>query len=367
MIDAPAPIEEHRFPCPSCGSDLHYDAKAGQLKCVHCGHEEPVAITTSRHDALKELDFEAALNDELAAEDVEVTRVIACQSCGAQTELAADAQATRCPFCDTPVVTDTGTHRHIKPRAIIAFALTEREARGHMGKWLGRLWFAPGGLKEYARKGRTMDGIYVPYWTFDARTNTDYRGSRGDDYWETKTVRRNGETKNVRTRKTRWRNVRGHVARAFDDVLVLASRSLPKRYTDALEPWNLSELTAYQPEYLSGFLAEGYQVELNDGFGEAKKIMEQIIRQVVRRDIGGDKQRISHLDTETKVVTFKHVLLPVWMAAYKYRGKTYRFVVNGQTGKVMGERPYSAVKIAFAVLAGLIIAGGIAYFVSINQ
>ncbi len=236
-----------------------------------------------------------------------------------------------------------------------------------MSDWLGRLWFAPNGLRDYARKGRKMQGIYVPYWTFDADTRSRYSGERGTIYYETRTVTRDGKRVQQRVAKVRWTPARGRVARFFDDVLVLASRSLPKRNTDALEPWDLSALVPYQPQYLAGFRAEAYSVELKDGYEEARARMDRIIERDVRFDIGGDQQRIHGIDTEISDVTFKHVLLPVWLAAYKFRGKTYRFVVNGQNGRVQGERPYSAIKIAVALLAGLIIAAGLGYLVATNQ
>src|SRR5690606_29949485 len=145
-------------------------------------------------------------------------------------DLGTVAHAAECPFCATPVVTDTGTHRHIKPRGVLPFALTETQAREAMNDWLGRLWFAPNGLREYARKGRRMQGIYVPYWTFDADTKSAYRGERGTVYYETQTVMRDGRRETVQVQKIRWSAKSGRVARFFDDVLVLASRSLPKRF-----------------------------------------------------------------------------------------------------------------------------------------
>ena len=207
-----------------------------------------------------------------------------------------------------------------------------------------------------------MSGIYVPYWTFDARTETDYRGQRGTVYTERRVVIRDGKRQSVPVTKVRWRPVRGRVARAFDDVLVLASRSLPKRHTDALLPWDLSRLAPYAPEYLAGFRAEAYQVELPDAWTEAREIMDRTIERDVRFDIGGDRQQIDHVQTRVSDVTFKHVLLPVWVAAYRFRGQSYRFVVNGQTGRVQGERPWSAWKIAVAVVLGLIVAAVVGYF-----
>jgi hypothetical protein len=178
---------------------------------------------------------------------------------------------------------------------------------------------------------------------------------------------RNGKPETVRVAKVRWRPASGHVARFFDDVLVLASRSLPKKHTDALEPWDLSELEPYQPEYLAGFRAEAYGVALDDGYHEARAYMDRIIVRDVKFDIGGDRQRVHDIDTRVSEVTFKHVLLPVWLAAYKYRGKSYRFVVNGRTGAVQGERPWSGWKIAFAVILGLILAAGVGYVAAMSQ
>ena len=360
-------VEEHHFPCPQCGADYRFDPDSSKLICDFCGASEDMSPALGDESGIRELDFKQAINNLLPLQEMEETRVSKCPNCAAEVAFDPDMHAAECPFCATPVVTDTGTHRHIKPKGVLPFALDEDAARGAMTDWLGRLWFAPGGLQNYARKGRKMQGIYVPYWTFDAQTFSQYIGERGDAYYETRTVMREGRREQVRVRKIRWRRKSGRVQRFFDDVLVLASRSLPKRFTQALEPWDLAALEPYRPEYLAGFRAEGYQVNLDAGFVEAREIMDRTIVRDVKFDIGGDAQRIHQIDTKLSDVTFKHILLPVWLAAYKYRGKTYRFVVNGRTGRVRGERPWSAWKIAIAVILGLIAAAVIGYVVAQNQ
>ena len=355
-------LEDHRFPCPSCGSDLRYDPDGSRLLCGHCGHEEPVP---ERRGAIPELDLRSAQRSELPERDFEAARFARCPSCGAQVEFDAAIHAKECPFCASPIVTDTGVARVIKPQAQLPFLLGEEAARAEMRKWLGRLWFAPSDLRDYAKAHRRMDGIYVPYWTYDAETRTEYSGQRGTVYYESRLVpvtvngRRQMVTQQVA--RVRWTPARGRVARAFDDVLVLGSRSLPKRFTDALAPWDLSALSAYEPRFLAGFRAEGYGVPVEEAYGEAREIMNQVIASDVRADIGGDHQRITQMQTEVGQLTFKHVLLPVWLAAYRYRGRSFRFVINGRTGAVEGERPYSAVKIALAMLLGLLIALALAY------
>jgi ribosomal protein S27AE len=361
-LDAVPPVDEHRFPCDNCGSDLRFDPGHDRLICDHCGYTDQISEGPWRGGSLQELDLRQAVAGKTPESEIEETRVVACPNCGAQTEFDETVHSAECPFCATPVVTDTGLHRHIKPKGLIPFVLDEGKARGTMTDWLGSLWFAPSGLQEFARKGRTLSGIYVPYWTFDADTKSKYTGQRGTHYYETKTVMRDGKRQQVRVQKTRWSGVRGRVARFFDDVLVLGSRSLPKQYTDGLEPWDLSAMEPYQPQYLAGFRAEGYQVELEDAFKEARAHMDRVIHRDVKFDIGGDAQRVGSVDTALGTLTFKHVLLPVWMAAYKYRGRTYRFVVNGQNGHVQGERPYSLLKILFASAVAIICALIVGYF-----
>ncbi|SEO54723.1 hypothetical protein SAMN04490248_106201 [Salinihabitans flavidus] len=364
----PPPVETHRFACAQCGADYRFDPVAGLLRCDHCGHTRAMPRDDAAAlPAIREMDFRAALDARLPEQEIEETRVATCPNCGGQVELGADTHAAECPFCATPVVTDTGLHRHIKPRGLVPFALDERAARQAMTDWLGRLWFAPNGLRDYARKGRKMNGIYVPYWTFDADTASRYTGQRGVAYYETRTVMRDGKQVTQQVRKVRWSPASGRVARFFDDVLVLASRALPKRFTDGLEPWDLSALTPYRPDFLAGFRAEGYTVPLEDGYAEATDKMNRVIRRDVRFDIGGDEQRIHSIDTTVRDVTFKHILLPVWTAAYKYRGASYRFVINGQTGRVQGERPWSVWKLALAALAAALLAGAVGYIIAQNQ
>jgi ribosomal protein S27E len=346
---------------------MRFAAGEGKMVCDFCGHEALIEGDGFSTQPIRELDFKAALAAALPEAETEEVRSVTCTNCGARFDFDAAVHAAECPFCATPVVTDTGSHRAIKPRGLLPFALDEATANTAMTDWLGKLWFAPSGLQEYARKGRKMQGIYVPYWTFDADTKSRYTGQRGVVYYVTRTVTRNGKTETQRVQKIRWSPASGRVARFFDDVLVLASTSLPKTYTDGLEPWDLAALEPYRPEYLAGFRAEGYTVELDEGYQSARTRMDRVIERDVKFDIGGDRQRISNINTTISDVTFKHILLPVWLAAYKYRGQTYRFVVNGRTGRVQGERPWSRWKIAFAVALGLIVAGAIGYVIAQNQ
>ena len=369
-----AVTEEHRYPCKQCGADLRFTPGRTVLKCEHCGFQQTIEAEAdsgagpwdkpAKTKAFLEHPLAKGLSNDLPATASAEVRATKCPNCGANVEFGGASHATECPFCAGPIVIDTGAERKIKPQAVIPFALDEKSAHKAMVAWLGRLWFAPNRLLEFTRAGRAMNGVYVPYWTFDADTQSQYTGAKGVHYYETRsvTVNVNGknETRQEQVQKTRWYPASGTVARNFDDVMAIATTALPVNLGEGLEPWDLSQLQPYKPDYLAGFQAEGYTVALADGNATAKQKMADVIVQDVRHDIGGDVQRIDTVATSYSDETFKHILLPIWIAAYKYNAKTYRFLVNGQTGEVQGERPYSVWKITFAAL-GVAVLAAVAY------
>lgn len=353
----PATGERH-YPCSQCGADLRFAPGQTHLSCAHCGHEEEIAAIPDAKAAraLGEIDLAEGLRADIAPALVEEARVTACRSCGAQVEFFGAGHSDECPWCASPIVADTAAHRQIRPQALIPFKLTEAAAQEAMRRWLKGLWFAPNALRHYARGGHRMQGLYSPWWTFDAATRSRYTGRRG--------VRRRVKRGKDTETEVQWTRVAGKVARFFDDVAIVGSTSLPRAHAEGLQPWDFTDLAPYSPDYLSGFRAEAYTIGLADAHGRAREVMTGQIRADVSRDIGGDEQVITSLDTDWRDETFKHVLLPVWMAAYRFRGRSYRFIVNGQTGKVQGERPWSAWKIAFAILAGLVV---VAVVVILNE
>ena len=363
--EAPTPgVEEHRFPCDTCGADMRFDPASQGMLCDQCGNAEniPPPSPRARAVALAEVDLRRSLAG-LPEEATETTHVTQCPNCGARFELDPDVTASECPFCATPVVAGTGLDRHIRPSAILPFTCTEPQGKERLRVWLRSLWFAPNALKRYASADRRMAGIYAPHWTFDAETLTRYTGARGINRTETY---RNAKGETQTRIVTDWYPASGRVRVSFDDLLVLGSSSLPEPLTDKVQPWPLDRLDPYRPEVIAGFRSEAYTIGLAGAWDTAQRKMVPAIQNAIRRDIGGDLQRIDSMQTATAEETFKHVLLPLWIAAYRFRGKSYRFVVNGATGQVAGERPWSPWKIGFAVLAALIVAATI-YVVSEMQ
>ncbi len=318
------------------------------LGCEYCGHENPIVDSPIK---IQEYDFAAAL-EALAHADrhpLDSTQAIKCPNCAACFELKTNQHAGDCPFCSTPVVISTEHVRLFQPKSLLPFVITQEAAQARFDQWIADLWFAPSALQNKARRDEKLIGIYVPYWTYDSHTDSIYHGQRGTVYYERRTVveRINGRTRQrtIKTPRVRWTPASGRVRQLFDDVLVGATRTLPRRILDSISPWDLDQLVSYNQAYLSGFQSEIYQVELDTGFQQARKLMERAIKNAVRRDIGGDRQQIHSLNTHHSNTTFKHILLPVWSAAFRYRGKTYRFIINGRTGRTQGERPYSKLKI----------------------
>ncbi|NNF17622.1 MAG: primosomal protein N' (replication factor Y) - superfamily II helicase [Gammaproteobacteria bacterium] len=355
MAKTKTPPGGRRFPCEQCGALVTFVPGSNDLACEYCGHRTLIERAAG---LIIEYDLREALQWLSTVKPAEQRAATQCESCAASFNFDHHVHSGECPFCGTPIVLGTGTDKHIKPKSLLPFLLTEQEAQQSFRRWIGRLWFAPTKVKKYARGESRLTGVYVPFWTYDSQTHTGYVGERGDMYTvpQTYTTIENGRAVR-RTRmvtKIRWTPVRGRVARFFDDILIGASRSLPRRITDSLRPWDLQNLTPYNEKYLSGFQAEIYQVEVDQGFDMAVEVMDSMIRNDIARDIGGDQQRIHNVDTRHSSTTFKHLLLPVWSAGFTFRDKTYRFVVNGRTGKVQGERPYSFWKIAGAAIAALI-------------
>ncbi|QHS61691.1 zinc finger domain-containing protein [Chitinophaga agri] len=353
--------------CCSCGATLHYAPGTHQLKCNYCGATND--IEREYHGPIVSVDYNSFISK--TNRDVQiVAKVVSCKNCGASTTLPPEVNSDNCTFCASPLVISDAQDRHIvEPHYLLPFAITKQQAAGNFRTWMDKLWFAPSDLAQLvAGHADLLKGLYLPHWSYDADTTTDYDGSRGDYYYETEyyTETVNGERvqRSRQVRHTRWHHVSGTVYNSFHDILITASTSLPPKVSRRLEPWHMQALEHYNERYVSGFRSELYQIPPEDGLEQAKVIMRPSIENTIRRDIGGDEQRIGDYHCTYYNLGLKYLLLPVWISAYRYNGKIYHFTINASTGEVVGERPYSGTKITLLVMAILLVIILIVYFCS---
>ena len=349
------------FPCGGCGAKLSFAPGTRSLKCEFCGTKNAIAENDAR---VEELDFEEFLKGLEGREETVEDEVVKCEKCGAEQRLPDHHFAAHCTFCSSPVVSKSYARRHVKPKAIVPFQVDRKRAQEAFRRWVQGLWLAPKELKRYAQSDAAMTGTYLPYWTYDCATDSTYQGERGEDYYTNETYRAQGTTRTRRVKHARWHPASGRVEAFHDDVLVLASQSLPPRLRGAASEWNLKALVPYQPEFVSGYRAEAYQIGLREGYPLARQKIDAQVMSLIRRQIGGDRQRVRQVSTQYTDVRFKHVLLPVWISAYRFRDKTFRFLVNGQTGDVAGESPLSWFKVTWLVVAVIVVFLIIAIFSS---
>ena len=353
------------YPCHQCGGSLAFDIKTQHLKCPSCGNVQPIVEDAGRR--VVEHDLRSAWGQQSSsmarfagAGGQAAQKEIVCQNCGGHTTFTGTLTALRCPYCATPIQRDDvhDAPDRLPVDAVLPFRLDEPNARGLVDKWINGRWFAPTEFKKYNDKG-SFSSIYVAYFTYDAQAVTDYTGERGNRY--TVTV---GEGDQQRTEtRVDWTYVSGRVNNAFDDLPVLANTGLDEAKVHALEPWPTEYAKPYSAEYVAGHLSRTYDRTVEQSFEIAKSSMESTIESTVRHDIGGDEQRVHSKQTQWFNMTFKHVLLPIWLLTVIYNGKPFQVCINGFTGEVQGRRPYSTAKIvaAISVVVLLILAGMLAY------
>ncbi|MCB2310328.1 hypothetical protein LGL55_04225 [Clostridium tagluense] len=357
--------QTERFLCSSCGGNMVFEPKKQKLVCLYCSNESEVNFEKTN---IIENDFYIAENTKNKNWEKE-KRIIKCESCGAQTLLDENSTAQFCAFCGSSHIIKTQEVVGIVPESLIPFVISKDAAGVLFSNWIKKLFFAPRALKSSYNMNK-MKGVYIPFWTYDSHTFSDYTAERGTYYYVTETewVEEDGERKQVtkQVRKTSWSYVSGDYSKFYDDILINASAQINNHIISKLEPFNLKELVLYKPEFLSGFLAERYSIDLKSGWKIAEEKIESDLRGEIRQHIGGDEVRNLSFSTAYDAIKFKHILLPIWISAYIYKTKVYRFMINGQTGEVDGESPASIVKVMLLILAILAVIGG-AYFYFSNK
>ncbi|ARN78141.1 DNA helicase PriA [Nonlabens spongiae] len=365
MNPTPTKSSERKKSCINCGAELTYEPGTEFITCDYCGHKEEI---DEPQQPFEELELQKYLQTMGAQQHSMEISMLQCKNCGATQHIEDNYKSLHCVYCTMPlIVEDMYQEEWILPGAVVPFQIDQNKAHQIFKKWVAGLWWAPNNLQRASLSPENTRGLYVPYWTFDAQLFSSYRGQRGEYYYVTKTVGSGKNKRTVQERRTRWYPAAGEVSGFVDDTLVRASEQTGGRIPQQIAHWNLDALKSFDTSFLAGYVTEKYTISLKDGHVDAQKKAEQIARNWIRRDIGGDTQRISSMNMTLSDETFKHILLPVYISSYKYDGKQYSFYVNGQTSRIHGSRPYSSWKIFLAIIAALALIALGAYLMNYFQ
>jgi DNA-directed RNA polymerase subunit RPC12/RpoP len=346
--DVTARAEYH---CPACGAEAHWNPARKALVCTYCGSESPAELEMrGETTVIVEHDLVAALRGipDSARGWQAVKTQVRCRSCQAISVFDEGKVGQRCDFCGSAALVPYEQVKDaFRPESLLPLAVSEPQARDRIRGWLRGRWLAPNRFAAHALTDR-LKGVYVPYWTFDARAEATWTAEAGHTY----TVVVNGKNE----RRVRWEPASGSLTHAFDDELVCASQGVDAGLLRAIEPFPTASLIPYDPGYLAGWVVERYQIDLPAAAQTSRQRMEAQLRELCSNEVPGDTQRNLVVRSTFSAQTFKQILAPLWLATYNYGGKPFQVVVNGVTGSTAGRRPWSWWKITLLVLAAILLA-----------
>lgn len=350
---APAPEqpEAHRevvaFNCPQCGATTAYSVENGGLTCSHCGFHEPPAKEIVGKGA-EEFEFRLETMERAAHGWGEKRTEMVCQNCGVKTTIPVDALSHTCAFCDSnKVIQREAPQDDLRPRFLIPFQVKPDQCHPISQEWIGNHWMVPKQLRD--RKFNAFTALYLPFWTFDARTAAAWRAEVGHErqqsYYDS-------ASKSWKTRTViDWHWESGNASRTFDDLLESATDRLRPDILAEIRQFRLSDLTVFDPSYLAGMQAKGYDVSLDEGWRRARERMRESTRETCREQASTSRIRNFSMKLDFQDESWRYVLLPVYINSFKFKDKTYQVMINGQTGVISGHRPVDWTKLIWVILA----------------
>jgi DNA-directed RNA polymerase subunit RPC12/RpoP len=350
FIPAPPDSGPHQeivdFKCPQCGATTAFSAADGGLTCTHCSYyEAPKKPIVGR--AAEQFEFTVETMARAAQGWGTARKELSCQNCGATTSLPEDSLTVVCPFCGSnKVIQRQAAQDLLRPRFVLPFKITEADCARIARQWLGESWMLPSGLSDIATLGG-FTGLYLPYWTFDADLQADWKAEVG----HTKTERyyNNGEWKTRTVVEWRWESGRANLH--IDDLLTPGSARLSQNLLHQIGNFDLSTLAPYEPAYLAGFQAKAYDIPLEAAWEVGRQAMREQARLACLSQTSTPQVRNFNMNLDYANESWRYVLLPVYVAHYTYAGKTYQALVNGQSGAIAGQRPVDWNKVWLAIAA----------------
>lgn len=330
---APAAAVTVTFDCPQCGGRMAYDPGRRQLVCESCGHTRNLADDRSPEEA--DAPIAGLLHTREAHSWAAAVHEIECGKCGAHT-LELEAGKTQvCPYCGSnQLIASKQLESLLEPQGIVVFRVEAAEALRQARGWLNTGLFAPDGLVKEARRLQ-LRPAYYPFWAFDGGVEIHWTAQVRESYSQNQ------------HQPPDWRAVSGTSTEFFDDIIIPGVKALAREEIAAIEPFNLKDVIGFDPGQLAGWPTLAYDISLADA---SLKARERVMKKLVPRirgevEPGSEKQDVRIGAGNWSGVTYKHVLLPLWIGAYEYAGRQFHVLVNGQTGKVGGEKPNDRVKV----------------------
>jgi predicted RNA-binding Zn-ribbon protein involved in translation (DUF1610 family) len=340
------------FKCPQCGATTAYSAADGGLTCIHCGYSETSKKAFVGKGAAQ---FEFTVETMQRAEQGwgEERMDLECKSCGAVTSIPGGSLTHTCPFCGSNQVIQRQPPQDIlRPRSLIPFQLQASDCTPIAREWLGSSWMTPASLGKIASLS-TFTGIYLPYWSFDSVTSATWKAEVG--HTRTERYHQDGEWKERTVIDWRWES--GDVRIKIDDLLIPGTSRVSNRLLTTINTFDINALAEYEPNFLAGLQAQTYDVPLEQAWESGRQQMREQTRQACLEQASTSQIRNFSMNLDFSDESWRYLLLPVYLTTYRYAGKVYQVIINGQNGTIAGQRPVDWAKIW--VVIGLLVTPGI--------
>ena len=330
-------MEENAMKCTNCGSTMRYDVDKGGLVCEYCGSFK--AMPKPEETSVDEMDFNSAFRD--VSTDWGISkRNVTCDQCGSIMFFDPDQMSSVCPFCGSPIVlSEQEADCGIAPSAMIPFCVSKEDVAKRFYFWNRFAFWSP----ENFRTGKVLGnlvGLYVPFWTFDADTSSNFTGEFGYDYEKNDTT------------YTRWEERSGKLDLFIDDAQVCASKKFVNdKLLNQVARFDASKLVPYTPDALVGFAAEKYTISIDDAWNMARQgSIRNKLEYEATKKVNADRRKKIDMDTAYSNIKFKLILVPVWLTACRYKGKSYNVVASGFDNRGNCRRPVSVPKMILLIL-----------------
>lgn len=327
------------YKCPSCGGSVSFDAKAQKLKCPYCDSEFDVGAIEQEKKAIESgkdnTSWESPTTEWVPGE-TEGMRVYSCQSCGGEVVGDETLGASKCPYCDSPVIMKGQFSGALKPDLIIPFKYDKNAAKESLKKHIAGKKYVPKVFKDENHLDELM-GVYVPYWLFSCQTDASA-------YYSAKNIR-TWSTSEYNYKETSHYSVFRSGTMAFDSIPVDGSKKMDDTLMESIEPFFVKDAVGFDTAYLSGYLADKYDVTAQESMGRANERIKASATAELRASVDGytsvtDKSSNINISNGS----YKYALYPVWVLNTSWKGKKFKFAMNGQTGKFVGDLPRDNVK-----------------------